>query len=351
MLRCLELAQNGRATVAPNPMVGCVIVHEDTIIGEGWHPYHGGPHAEVQAIASIADPSKLKEATLYVNLEPCAHHGKTPPCADLIVSKQVKKVVIACKDPFHKVAGKGIGRLKEAGCEVRTGLLEKEGRELNKRFFTWHEQKRPYVILKWAETRDGFIDRDRNEHTAAGPNWITGSSARQLVHKWRTEEMAIMIGSRTALHDNPALTVRDWVGKNPLRIVINRAHDLPEDLQVFDGSTPTLLFTDSEHPEQKEKENLTFVGIQKNRTLFPQVLEALYHRNIQSVLVEGGAGLLQHIINSDLWDEARQLIGENIFFEKGLKAPTISKTHITGETTIDQDRIIYYTNKDALPFT
>ena len=243
MMRCLELAEHGRQTVAPNPMVGSVIVHDGKIIGEGFHRKYGGPHAEVNAINSVENQKLLKHSTLYVNLEPCAHHGKTPPCSDLIIAKQIPKVVIGSKDIFAKVAGKGIEKMKNAGIDIKVGVLEKESLELNKRFFIFHEQKRPYIILKWAETIDGYIDIDRKKENN-GISWITHPYLRIPVHKWRSEEAGIIIGTNTALNDNPKLNTRLWYGKNPVRFVLDRNLSLPSDLSIFDGEIPTYIFTE-----------------------------------------------------------------------------------------------------------
>ncbi|HRS53852.1 MAG TPA: bifunctional diaminohydroxyphosphoribosylaminopyrimidine deaminase/5-amino-6-(5-phosphoribosylamino)uracil reductase RibD, partial [Bacteroidales bacterium] len=246
--RCFDLARLGMGKVAPNPMVGCVIVNGNKIIGEGYHQEYGGYHAEVNAINSVIDKDLLKTAVLYVNLEPCAHYGKTPPCTDLIISSQIPKVVISNVDPFEKVAGKGINKLRAAGISVIVGVLKQDGKELNKRFFTFCEQKRPYIILKWAQSLDGFIDKERNSNEKLkGPTWITGDFFKKVVHKWRAEEQAIMVGTNTAINDNPKLTVREVPGKNPLRIVIDRVLKLPHNLNLFDSSTPTLVLTEQKN--------------------------------------------------------------------------------------------------------
>jgi len=309
MQRCLELALLGIGDVAPNPMVGCVIVHEGVIIGEGYHEKYGGPHAEVNAIRSVKDPELLTESTLYVSLEPCAHFGKTPPCSDLIIETRIPKVVIGTIDPFAEVAG------------VKVGILEKKCRTLNRRFFTFHEQKRPYIILKWAQTLDGFIDTDRTE--TKHPTWITNALAKRLVHKQRSEESAILIGTNTAEYDNPALTVREWTGSQPIRMVIDRLGRLNPNLTIFDGKAPSLVFTGIDQPD---RENLKFIKLDFNRNILPQMMDELYRRNILSVIVEGGNELLNSFLELNLWDEAFVYTG-NQFFGKGVSAP-----HISGKT-------------------
>ncbi|MBI2281319.1 MAG: bifunctional diaminohydroxyphosphoribosylaminopyrimidine deaminase/5-amino-6-(5-phosphoribosylamino)uracil reductase RibD [Bacteroidetes bacterium] len=363
LLRCLELAKNGLGNVAPNPMVGCVIVHNNKIIGEGYHQDYGKAHAEVNAIHSVKDKSLLKESTLYVNLEPCAHFGKTPPCANLIVEHNIPRVVIGCIDSFSEVAGKGIEKLRNAGIEVIVGILEKESLELNKRFFTFHNKKRPYVILKWTETKDGFIDVERTViakheerngkqsfkstdcfvplHSTRNDvdNWITSPLSKQLVHKWRSEESAIMVGTNTALNDNPQLNVREWNGKNPTRIVIDLHDRLSQSLHVFDKSVPTLIFSLTKETEEK---NLVFVKVENEKKLIEEVLSELYKRNIQSVIVEGGATLLQSFIDQNLWDEARVFIGNKNFIT-GLKAPNL-KGNLIAEEMIDVDHLKWIGN-------
>ena len=317
MHRCLELAKLGIGTVAPNPMVGAVIVLDGKIIGEGFHEIYGGPHAEVNAINSVKDPSVLKDATIYVSLEPCSHHGKTPPCADLLVKHQFQKVVIACQDTFSEVSGNGIKRLQQAGIEVEFGILEKEARLLNKRFFTFHEEHRPYVILKWAQSRNGYIDIQRNENHS-GIHWITQPETKKLVHKWRSEEMAILVGKNTVLNDNPSLTVREWTGSHPIRIVLDSNLEIPADRTVFNEEVPTIVFNTQ---KQAVENNIQFIQLKK---IEPQhLLEVLFQLNIQSVIIEGGATVLQSFIDHNLWDEARVLTG--IYsIENGVDAPQIS---------------------------
>lgn len=317
MQRCLELAVNGLGQVSPNPMVGCVIVHEGSVIGEGFHRQYGGPHAEVHAINSVQDERLLSESTLYVSLEPCSHFGKTPPCADLIIAKGIKKVVVACMDVNPKVAGQGIQKLRNAGIEVTTGVLEAEAMELNKRFFTFHQQQRPYIILKWAQTLDGFIDIDRKASTVPAPTWITSEQLKPLVHKWRTEEDAIMVGTQTVLMDNPKLTAREWEGRNPLRIFIDRDLRVSHDFAVYDGSAPTwvLCAASPVHPAKAE-----YVVLDFSKDILPQLMERLYQQQIQSLIVEGGRTLLQSFIDGGLWDEARVFTGSK-YFGQGVKAP------------------------------
>lgn len=318
MQRCLDLALLGIGDVAPNPMVGCVIVHNGLVIGEGFHMKYGGPHAEVNAIRSVKNQELLTESTLYVSLEPCAHFGKTPPCSDLIIEKRIPRVVIGTIDPFAEVAGKGIDRMQKAGIEVEVGVLEKKCRNLNRRFFTFHEQKRPYIILKWAQTLDGFIDTDRSE--TQHPTWITNALAKRLVHKQRSEESAILIGTNTAEYDNPALTVREWSGSQPIRMTIDRTGRLNSGLTIFDQKVPTWVFTGIEKPDT---ENLKFLKLDFDRNILPQMMDELYRREILSVIVEGGSELLNSFLKLNLWDEAFVYTG-NQFFGKGVAAPNIS---------------------------
>jgi diaminohydroxyphosphoribosylaminopyrimidine deaminase/5-amino-6-(5-phosphoribosylamino)uracil reductase len=331
MRRALDLAEWGRGYVSPNPMVGCVIVHENKIIGEGWHQQYGGPHAEVNAVNSVENQELLSESTVFVTLEPCAHWGKTPPCANLLVEKKVKKVVIAATDSNPLVGGKGIEILKNAGIEVETGILEKDARWQNRRFFTQVEKLRPYVILKWAQTQDGFVARENFDS-----KWISNSQSRQLVHKWRAEEDAILVGKNTAAYDNPRLDVRDWVGKNPVRVVLDSHLELSKDLNLFDQSIPTLIFNGIKN---ETIENLEWIRLPEiNPTA---ILKELHSRKIQSLLVEGGGQVLSQFIQSGLWDEARVFTSQSIF-EKGIFAPTLNQN--PSETlSIGTDRLdIYY---------
>lgn len=339
MQRCLELAQQGRGKVAPNPMVGSVVVYEGKIIGEGFHRKWGDAHAEVNAIAAVSDKNLLHEATLYVNLEPCAHHGKTPPCSDLIIQKRIKRVVVGCVDTFSEVAGKGIARMRKAGIEVEVGVLEMESRELNRRFFTFHEKKRPHIILKWAETQDGFIDAIRSEDNPHAA-WITNEVSRSLVHKWRTEEDAFMVGSRTAQLDNPKLNVRAWSGNNPIRITIDRDLSLPRSLALFDRSQPTLVYTTQ---KAASLPNLEYIQVEFSGNFLQDVLADLYQRNIQSVVVEGGELLLSSVIEADLWDEAWIFVGSR-FFGTGVSAPKLQCVP-TEKVTLRESQLHFYKNQ------
>jgi diaminohydroxyphosphoribosylaminopyrimidine deaminase / 5-amino-6-(5-phosphoribosylamino)uracil reductase len=331
MRRALQLAEYGRGVVSPNPLVGSVIVHNDLIIGEGWHREFGGPHAEVNAVNSVTDRSLLKESTVYVNLEPCSHYGKTPPCADLLIKLEVKKVVIANLDSNPKVAGNGIKKLREAGVEVITGIMEKAGHDLNKRFFTFMEKKRPYIILKWAETSDGFIARENFDS-----KWISNELSRQLVHKWRAEEDSILVGTRTAAFDNPLLNVRDWTGRNPTRIVLDRFLKLNERLNIFDGSQPTFCYNLLKHEEHK---NLKLIRVGEQDFVL-NVIHDLQNQNIQSVLVEGGASTLKFFIDLNLWDEIRVFKAERAF-GKGISSPAF-KGRLIKDHFIEDDRLFYY---------
>ncbi|MCK3685852.1 bifunctional diaminohydroxyphosphoribosylaminopyrimidine deaminase/5-amino-6-(5-phosphoribosylamino)uracil reductase RibD [Maribellus sp. YY47] len=332
MQRCLELARKGAGSVSPNPMVGCVIVHNNTIIGEGYHQRYGEAHAEVNAVRSVARPELLTESTLYVTLEPCAHFGKTPPCSDLIVEKKIPKVVIGTIDPFAKVAGRGIEKLKKAGIEVTLGVLESECRDINKRFFMFHQKQRPYIILKWAQTQDGFIDVKRNAADFGEPTWITGNDALVRVHQLRAEEDAIMVGTNTAEKDDPSLTVRHCEGKNPLRIVLDQNLRLSQNLKLFDQSTPTLVFNATEN---EVRENTEFIAVDFDKKLLPRILEVLYQKNILSLIVEGGRQLLQSFIDRNLWDEAQVYTGPKKF-GSGVPAPALDLSEATTEI-IGQD--------------
>ena len=316
--RCIELASNGLCNAAPNPMVGAVIVHNGKIIGEGYHARCGEGHAEVNAIRSVKDESLLKESTIYVSLEPCSHYGKTPPCADLIISKGIPRVVVGCIDPFSQVSGRGIQKLRDAGIDVTVGVLEEECKHLIRRFVTFNTQKRPYITLKWAESADGFIDANREN---GSPVVLSTPITSMYVHKQRAEHKAILVGRRTALLDNPSLTTRNWYGVNPLRLVIDRTLSLPSDLKLFDHSTPTLVFTEK---EKAAEENLEYITLDFSKDILPQILTVLYERKIQSLLVEGGTTLLQSFIDSELWDEMFVEHSEKVLGE-GVKSPNIPK--------------------------
>lgn len=339
MKRCLKLATNGIGNVAPNPQVGCVIVYEDKIIGEGYHRQNGGPHAEVNAINDVKDKELLKKSTLYVNLEPCSHFGKTPPCSDLIISLGIPEVIIGQKDPNPLVSGQGIEKLIKSGCIVKSRILEKESLYLNRRFNTFHQKNRPYIILKWAQTLDGFMDIDRNSETQAESNWISNYQLKRLVHKWRTEEDAIMIGTTTAINDNAKLTAREWPGKNPLRIVIDEELILPDDLNVLDDSTSTIVFTSK---QKKTNNNTEFISIDFQKDVFSQMMNILFRRDVQSVIVEGGKILLESFLDAGLWDEARVIIGNKVF-HKGLKGPEFPVTPFSIETN-DEDKLLIFHN-------
>ncbi len=336
MQQCIVLAKKGFGNVAPNPMVGCVIVHNNTIIGEGYHQKYGEAHAEVNAIHSVKDKSLLKNATLYVNLEPCSHFGKTPPCADLIIENKIPYVVIGNIDSNSKVCGQGIAKLVKAGIDVKTGILEDECKKLNKRFFTYHEKKRPYIILKWAQTADGFIDAERTQEEQK-PLQISNDASKKRSHQWRSEEQAIMVGKNTALLDNPKLTARNDNSKNPLRIVTDKNLSIPADFSLLDKSTPTLVFTSI----QKQSEiNLEYIRINFDERIIPQILNELYKRNIQSFIVEGGYNVLKSFITENYWDEARVFISDKRI-NNGVNAPEINGKIISKEQ-IENDTLLWY---------
>ena len=318
MRRCIQLARNGQNNASPNPMVGAVVVCDGLIVGEGYHIRCGEAHAEVNAIGAVKNESLLKRATIYVSLEPCSHYGKTPPCADLIIEKQIPRIVVGCQDPFVQVAGRGIQKLREAGREVVAGVLEEECRKLIGHFITAHTLGRPYIILKWAESADGFIDINRTNGTAA---LLSTSHTAMLVHKKRAEADAILVGTRTAMLDNPSLNVRHWYGNNPLRIVPDKHLTLKPSLHLFDGTIPTLVYT---FKESSGSEQVEYVTLNPKQDLLPQVMADLHQRRIQTLLVEGGSQLLQSFIDNNLWDE--------IFVEKsqtqlmaGVKSPEIDE--------------------------
>ncbi|GAA4325967.1 bifunctional diaminohydroxyphosphoribosylaminopyrimidine deaminase/5-amino-6-(5-phosphoribosylamino)uracil reductase RibD [Pontixanthobacter gangjinensis] len=337
--RCIELAQNGLGNTYPNPLVGSVIVYKDRIIGEGWHQKAGEAHAEVNAINSVKDESLLKKSTIYVSLEPCSHFGKTPPCSDLIIARGIKKVVIGSMDPFAKVAGRGIKKLMEAGCEVKVGILEKECQHLNRRFFTFHKKQRPYIILKWAQTRDGFMAPEKRDEKR--PVWITNKYSGQLVHKWRSEEPGILVGTKTLLDDNPSLNVRKWTGNNPTRIIIDRDLKAPADYSVLDGKQKTIVIT-GKSSEKNIKGDLIYEEVEFSRNIAAAVCEVLYKHEIQSVIIEGGQNTLQQFIDAGLWDEARIFTGA-ADFKNGLKAPELSGK-LVSEKDISGDRLKIYKN-------
>lgn len=364
MKRCLQLALMAEGNTFPNPMVGAVIVHRGKIIGEGYHHKAGLPHAEPNAIYSVKDQSLLKDSTLYVSLEPCSHYGKTPPCAKLIIDKQIPRVVIACLDPNPLVSGRGVKMLQEAGIEVKTGVLESEARRLNHRFITFQEKHRPYIILKWAQTADGFIDIAR-EDIGNGPIKISNGVTKTLNHQLRSTEGAIMVATRTALLDNPHLTTSKWSGNNPVRVVLDRRGIIPETNKIFDNRATTLVFTTKEGAEKHliqrsnylnqnkiksiqekdkdlyfekgnsiiklfENDNIEYITIDFDTNIVTQILDNLYHYNIQSVIIEGGSMWLNTVINSGLWDEARIETSKSII-NTGIKAPFIDGIEIKSE--------------------
>ncbi|MCU0322561.1 MAG: bifunctional diaminohydroxyphosphoribosylaminopyrimidine deaminase/5-amino-6-(5-phosphoribosylamino)uracil reductase RibD [Chitinophagaceae bacterium] len=345
MQRCIQLAKLGTGNVAPNPMVGAVLVYENEIIGEGYHMQYGQAHAEVNCINSVPEnlKSQISNSTLYVSLEPCAHFGKTPPCANLIIQQQIKKVVIGCRDSFKQVDGKGIEQLKTAGVDVVIDVLKEECIELNKRFFTFHNHRRPYIILKFAQTADGFI----GEAIPSSSKWgelerllISNEFTNKLVHQWRSEEAAILVGTNTALFDNPSLTNRFWTGKNPLRLVIDKQLKLPSTLQLFNQQEKTVVFN---LLKNEINQQLEYVQLNTTDSVIQQIIQYCYSHNIQSILVEGGTQLLQSFIDGNLWDEARIITNEQLFVQVGVTAPKLSgllqhSTHIFG------DRIDFYTN-------
>jgi len=343
MFRCIELAHKGAGLVAPNPMVGAVLVQDDRIIGEGWHQCYGEAHAEVGAIgqATQSGLTNGQISTLYVSLEPCAHFGKTPPCADLIIRTGIPKVVIGCRDPFEAVNGKGIEKLKAAGIEVVEGLLEKECRELNKRFFTFHEQLRPYVILKWAQTADGFLAAATGEPRLL----ISNEYSNRLVHQWRSEEAGILVGTNTALLDDPALTNRLWSGPSPVRLVLDMDLRLPASLKLFNREQKTIVFNGVKEEEQP---NLIYYRLEKNKSLISQLMDALYKLRIQSVLVEGGCQLLNSFIQEGVWDEARIITNTKLKTGNGLAAPALTNSQLISRESFLTDELFTWKNSGQI---
>ncbi len=336
MRQVLELAARGFGSVTPNPMVGCVICFGSQVLAEAFHHRYGGPHAEANAIRLVGKPnlSLLKESTVYVNLEPCAHYGKTPPCVNLLIEHRVKEVVIGTLDPNPMVNGKGADKLSQAGIKVTIGVLEEECRELNKRFFTFHEKRRPYVILKWAETADGFMARKDKK-----PEWISGEDAQTLVHEWRADEMAVMVGTETALHDDPELNVRHVLGRSPIRVVLDRSLRLPSTLNLFNGGIPTVVFTSK---TASSKHNLDYIQIDFNANVLEQLLAHLYNMNVQSLLVEGGARVISSFIEAGLWDEARVFKSQKSWGE-GIAAPH-AEVEPVSEEMVGEDRLQVFRN-------
>lgn len=342
MMRALELARLGMGQVAPNPMVGCVIVHDGLIIGEGYHRKYGEAHAEVNAVRAVKNRDLLRESTMYVTLEPCSHFGKTPPCTDLIVEMQIPRVVVGSLDPNEKVSGKGMERLRAAGIELSTGMLEDECIRMNRRFMTFHKEHRPYIILKWAQTEDGYIDKARNMEEFGQPTWITNDLSRMAVHKMRTDEAAIMVGTKTALKDNPSLTVREWSGGHPLRIVLDRAGKLASGCALMDQSAETIVFSEI---ARESKPNLEFIPLKFGPGMLGEINDFLFRRGIQSLLIEGGKSLLESYMQENLWDEARVYIG-NKRFGSGVKAPETSWILDREEPLDDSLMRIYYRKSD-----
>lgn len=331
MARCIELAKNGLGTTYPNPLVGSLVLFDGKIIGEGWHKKAGEPHAEVLAIESVKDKTLLEHSTLYVNLEPCSHFGKTPPCADLVIDSKIPRVVIGNTDPNPLVAGRGIARLKAAGIDVVDRVLDAECRELNRRFFTFHEKRRPFVILKWAQSADGFFAPEKH----SGPHWISGKRSRQLVHKMRSQEQSILIGTNTALIDNPALDVRDWTGINPIRIVIDRNLKIPSENHIFEKSGEVIVFSDKHDENRIASETIDFSG-----DVPRQVLSRLHELGIQSVIVEGGAFTIAGFIESQLWDEAHIFCAGKLL-NAGIPAPRVTGASVSKTTVADDELLIF----------
>lgn len=332
--RCIELAGKAIGKTYPNPLVGSVIVHNDKIIGEGYHHKAGENHAEINAINSVQDKSLIPESTIYVSLEPCAHYGKTPPCALKIKELGFRKVVIGAMDSHDKVNGKGKKIIQDAGIKVVSGILEKECTELNKRFFTFHEKKRPYIILKWAQSGDGFMDKDFK------PVSISNPLVNQFVHQLRADEHAILVGTNTALNDNPSLTVRNVEGENPIRILIDFELKVPQTFNIYNHEAKTLIINSV---KDEEKENIRFIKINKENFL-NELMNALYKEHIQSVIIEGGRFTLQQFIDEDLWDEAIVINNENLKLENGTKAPNFKHTDQKKEI-FRNNLILFYKNK------
>ena len=335
MIRCLQLAQMGGGNVAPNPMVGAVLVYDNKIIGEGYHQKYGQAHAEVNCINNVSEENinLISKSILYVSLEPCSHFGKTPPCADLNIQNKIPKVVIGCKDFFKEVAGRGIQKLKDAGIEVIIGVLENECVNINKRFFTFHEKFRPYIILKWAQSINGKIGTPGNERILISNNY-----SNKLVHKWRSEEAAILIGTNTALKDDPLLTTRLWQGKNPVRIIIDKELRLPLSLKTFNDEVKTIVYN---LIRNSTEENLVHIQLEKENFI-DQIIYSLFEMNIQSVLIEGGAKTLQSFIDKDLWDEAKVITNEELIIENEVDAPEMKDFIFEKQERYLNDVISYF---------
>jgi diaminohydroxyphosphoribosylaminopyrimidine deaminase / 5-amino-6-(5-phosphoribosylamino)uracil reductase len=343
MQRCIELARKGAGSVAPNPMVGAVLVHDDVTIGEGWHQQYGEAHAEVNCVAQAlqnGQTDRLQQSALYVSLEPCAHFGKTPPCSDLIIKHKIPKVVIGCRDPFKEVDGKGIEKLKAAGVEVVIDVLKDECIELNKRFFTFHQQQRPYIILKWAQTKNGMMASRSSERLL-----ISNEMTNRLVHQWRSEEASILVGTNTALLDDPQLSNRYWPGKQPVRLVLDKQLRLPKTLKLFNDEARTIVFNSIKNSDEG---NVQYYQLPTSTNTVHALLTSLHQLNINSVLVEGGAQLLQSFISAGMWDEARIITNEELTVADGLAAPKLVSTLQTGEHLIGSDRIGYFRNSSFI---
>jgi diaminohydroxyphosphoribosylaminopyrimidine deaminase/5-amino-6-(5-phosphoribosylamino)uracil reductase len=342
MARALQLAKNGLGTAAPNPMVGAVVVLENKIIGEGYTSTYGGPHAEVNAINAVREKELLQKAVLYVTLEPCSHFGKTPPCADLIIKYKIPRVVIGILDPHHKVAGNGINRLKSAGCEVVLGVLAEACSAHHRRFLTFHKKKRPYIILKWAETTDGFLAPTYDKRNSEGqPFWISNKYSRQLVHKWRSQEQGVLIGSQTVVDDNPKLNVRQWYGTSPVRIIIDKKLRFKGNYHILDKSQKTIIFTAVEDKSQWMN-GIAYELVDFTKNTPQQICDALHKHRIMSLIIEGGTKTLQSFIALGLWDEARVFQGSTEF-GKGLKAPEFNRKLIS-KIEVGTDILMHYQN-------
>lgn len=342
MSRCIQLARNGESNVCPNPMVGAVVVHNGLIIGEGFHVCCGKAHAEVNAIASVRNPELLTDSTLYVSLEPCSHYGKTPPCTDLIISKKIPRVVVGCADPFPKVSGRGIQKMRVAGIDVQVGVLEKDCLDLNRMFITFHALKRPFITLKWAQSRDGFMDRERSLGDKLQPVCFSTPFTTVRVHQQRARHRAILIGTNTALLDNPSLTTREWPGESPLRLVVDRSGILPVNLQLFKTHEPVRVYVQGGVcPSYMQHPHVKCIFLDFNKSILPQILDDLYRENIQSLLVEGGQVMLQSFIDERLWDDA-YIEQAPVFLYKGVASPLLSNSFLGEEIDYGGQKIQYF---------
>ncbi len=355
MQRCIELARKSAGSVAPNPMVGAVLLYNGRIIGEGWHQQYGEAHAEVNCIRQAIEKGHsdlISQSTIYVSLEPCAHFGKTPPCSDLIIKHKIPKVVIGCRDPFKEVDGKGIEKLKAAGVQVIVDVLKDKCIDLNKRFFTYHLQQRPYIILKWAQTKNGMIAPLNSPGKGTSDSThqrllISNEFSNRLVHQWRSEEASILVGTNTALLDDPQLTNRYWPGKQPVRLVLDKQLRLPGRLKLFNDNSRTVVFNSIKNSEEG---HVQYYQLPADADTVPALLNALYQLNINSVIVEGGAQLLQSFIAAGLWDEARIITNEQLTVDNGLAAPQLINALQTEQQMMGTDRIVFYNNTQPLTF-